>query len=115
MCPSILTKSLGEGLEIASTQDKNFCLQRTSDGSLELKRTHAYYYQIQTQLFVCNADYCDLCVSTFSLHGDSGLHIERVAKDEDFWCDCVLKAEVFFQNLHPSRATGEVVLQTHPN
>ena len=36
-------------------------------------------------------------VHTFSLHGDSGLHIERIAKDKDFWCDCVLKAEAFFR------------------
>ena len=48
----------GETVETAS-QDKKFCLIKNSDGKLALDHTHAYYYQIQTQLFVANVEYCD--------------------------------------------------------
>ena len=45
-----------------STQDTKFCIQKNADGVLALEHSHANYYQMQTQLFVCNADYCDFCV-----------------------------------------------------
>ena len=50
---------------------------------------------MQTQLFVCDVEHCDFCVCTFS--GDeTGIHIERIFKDIDFWNDCIIKAQTFF-------------------
>ncbi|KAH7979717.1 hypothetical protein HPB49_010687 [Dermacentor silvarum] len=42
---------------------KSGCLEvAASDNTLKLKRQHAYYTQIQMQLFVCQRSYCDfLC------------------------------------------------------
>ncbi len=34
-----------------SSEDKRFFLKRNSDGACYLDHTHAYYYQIQTQMF----------------------------------------------------------------
>lgn len=59
--------------------------------------THAYYYQVQTQLFVCNVDYCDICVCTFSTRAETAsLHVERISSDFDFWSSCVDASTHFF-------------------
>ena len=34
-------------------KDKIFCLKQSTDGMLNLDHLHAYYYQTQTQIFVC--------------------------------------------------------------
>jgi len=48
-------------IEYAVRKDAKFCLQKHDDGSMHLDHGHAYYYQVQTQLFVCEADFCDFC------------------------------------------------------
>ena len=97
----------GESVELAS-EDKNFCLKRASDGMLHLDPKHAYYYQIQTQIFVCDVEYCDFCLCTFN--GDeSGLHIERVYKDTSLWNDCVERAESFFRTCILPELLGKTV------
>ena len=69
-------------------------LAKQDDGSLLLNHGHAYYYQVQTQLFVCDVDFCDFCVCTF---GDkSDIYIERIHKNQVFWDDCVKKAKNVF-------------------
>ena len=70
-------------------------LTKGSDGQICLDHVHAYYYQVQTQLFVANVDYCDFCECTFAHHDD--LHIERIFKDTEFWDYCVSKAQHFFR------------------
>ena len=37
-------------------------LEQTTDGQYRLKESHAYYYQIQAQMYVCKATYCDFVV-----------------------------------------------------
>ncbi len=56
---------------------------------------HAYYYQVQTQLFLCDVEYCDFVVCTFSDEGS--MHIERISKNLIFWNDCVSKAVTFYR------------------
>jgi len=59
-CPfTPFTKSLS--VSQAAEQDTNFCLVNT-DGQLQLKRQHPYYYQVQGQLAVCNMQWCDFFV-----------------------------------------------------
>ena len=97
----------GESIKLAA-EDKNFRLKRRSDGMLCLDPQHAHYYQIQTQLFVCDVEYCDFCLCTFT--GDeSGLHIEHVYKDTCLWSDCVARAKFFFWNLYSSRVAQKMV------
>jgi len=83
--------------------DREFCLkQQPGDGQLHLDPNHAYYYQIQTQLFVCNVEYADFCVCTFmrddsNSYDDSGIHIERIERNPNFWDGCIEKAQHFFK------------------
>ena len=47
-------------LQLAALNDNTFCLKIDDDNTLHLD--HKYYYQVQTQMFVCNVNYCDFCV-----------------------------------------------------
>ena len=89
----------GEGIEDAASQNKNFCLKTADDGLITLD--HTYYYQVQTQLFVMNVEYCDFYMCTFSDDSVNGLHIERISKDIQFCSDCAKKAESFFLTSSP--------------
>eukprot|EP00117_Sycon_ciliatum_P010698 scpid19210/ scgid0645/ len=84
----------GTPLDSAS-QDKKFCLEMVGS-KLQLKRTRAYYLQIQTQLYVTGADFCDLCLCLFCEDGKNDLHVERIYPDCDAWKDFITKAKKFF-------------------
>lgn len=71
------------------------CLVNT-DGTLHLNKSHAYYYQVQTQMFICSVKYCDFCICTFPDTGPS-IRIERVHPDKDFWKNCTEKSTLFFK------------------
>ena len=51
-------------------------LEETVNG-LQLKQTHPYYYQVQSQIFLCDKEYADFVVFT-----EKEVNIERVAPDE---------------------------------
>lgn len=38
---------------LSTKQCRNFCCVKDNQGKLRLKRNHKYYYQIQTQLALC--------------------------------------------------------------
>ena len=92
----------GTDVQAAAVMDSNFCLKNV-DGHLQLDHTHTYYYQVQSQLFVCNVEYGDFCVCTFSMEEDqshcleTSMHIERIYKDPDFWLECTTKSSHFFK------------------
>ena len=86
----------GESITNAASKDRKFCIQQNSDGLLGLDWCHAYYYQVQTQIFVTDVKYCDFCVCTFNRDA-TGIHIERIFRDEKFWSNCVDKAQIFFK------------------
>ena len=86
-----------ESVELAAANDKKFCLKE-SNGSLYLDHSHPYFYQVQTQIFVCNVLYCDFCVCTFATGEDEqSVHTERIYRNAEFWNDCVSKANCFFR------------------
>ena len=76
--------------------DKNFCLKRGPDEACYLDRSHAYYYQVQTQLFVCDVAYCDFVVCTFPAeHCEPNIHIKRISADDNLWSSCISKSSHF--------------------
>lgn len=75
------------------------CLEETEDGR-QLKKTHPYYYQIQTQIFICGSDYADFVVWT-----EKEVHIERIEPDADFWNNVAKKA----LNFHTMAIMPELV------
>ncbi|XP_062591049.1 uncharacterized protein LOC134252559 [Saccostrea cucullata] len=66
-----------------------YCLEDTPDGR-RLKRNHQYYYQIQTQIFVCEKEYADFVVWT-----EKDIHMERVEPDSELWEEMKTKANDF--------------------
>ena len=81
-----------------SSHDKKFCLYRNSNNSLVLDQSHSYYYQVQTQIFICEVDYCDFVVCTFPEDQQQpDIHIERIHPDEHLWSDCIEKSFHFFK------------------
>ena len=71
---------------VDAADDGKFCLTRTTDGALELKHTHPYYYQVQMQIFVSQTDYCDFVVWT-----EDDIHLERIEPNEEFWAKATWK------------------------
>ena len=57
-----------------------------------LKRTTHYYYQIQTQLKVCDTRYCDFVVWT-----EQNIVVERIEADKDFFQHTIDNVEHFFK------------------
>lgn len=84
-----------EDVEVTASSSKS-CLIQNSDSSLHLDRNHTYYYQVQTQIFICKVDYCDFCVCTFPDNSPS-LHIERIFEDKELWKSCTEKTVYFFK------------------
>ena len=92
----------GTDVQAVAIKDSRFCLKMV-DGELQLDHTHTYYYQVQSQLFVCDVEYGDFCVCTFSMDEDkshyleTGMHIERIYKDPNLWIECTTKSSQFFK------------------
>ena len=68
------------------------CLSKDESGQLHMRKTHAYYYQAQCQLFVRGHTCADFVVWT-----QKSYHCEQVAKDEVLWEEMLPKARHFFQ------------------
>ena len=78
-----------------------------------------YYYEVQSQLFVCCVEYGDFCVCTFLLnedeshHLETGMHIEWMYKDPDVWTECTTKSSqfsshVYYQRLWETSTLGQI-------
>ncbi|KAH9373828.1 hypothetical protein HPB48_007450 [Haemaphysalis longicornis] len=78
---------------LAASETSDFCLELV-DGSLHLKRDHAYFYQVQTQVGVCGVAYCDLVVWT-----PMELHIKRVLRDHTFVQKMLASTRKFFTHV----------------
>lgn len=76
-----------------ASKNSDFCLELVN-GSLRLKRAHAYYYQVQTKMGVCGVAYCDFVVWT-----PTELYIERVLKDDAFFQNMLASARKFFTHV----------------
>uniref|UniRef100_A0A3B3TFQ3 YqaJ viral recombinase domain-containing protein n=1 Tax=Paramormyrops kingsleyae TaxID=1676925 RepID=A0A3B3TFQ3_9TELE len=80
-----------------SSEDTQFCLDKT----LQLKKNHEYYHQVQLHMYVCNTQYCDFVVWT-----KQDVTINRIGRDEEMLQAVLPKAEVFFkQNVLPELLT----------
>uniref|UniRef100_A0A1A8CDG9 YqaJ viral recombinase domain-containing protein n=1 Tax=Nothobranchius kadleci TaxID=1051664 RepID=A0A1A8CDG9_NOTKA len=57
---------------LQACEDDTFCFTLT-DGRVELKQTHKYFKQFQTQIFVTKSEFCDFVVWTTKACVNSGL------------------------------------------
>lgn len=81
-CPFLLADVRVEDFDtvLNKQQLSNFCLERTSDGSVRLKRHHMYYFQVQMQMGVLAVEWCD-----FMVWSKMSFVLERVKFDPVFW------------------------------
>ena len=56
----------------------------------KLCRNHMYFYQVQTQLYVCSANYSDFVVATFCSE-IANISTERILPDDEFMKQCIEK------------------------
>lgn len=61
----------------------------------QLKRYHAYYYQVQGELAVLGLGWCDFVIFTAC-----GLFVERIHFDEKHWEDIMLLGLCNFYKQH---------------
>ena len=71
----------------------HFCLEQDSQGKIKVKRDHAYFHQVQMQLFVTKCDYCDFILWTKK---DDSLCVERITFDSEFFQKELELARTFF-------------------
>lgn len=89
-CLEVKCPFCAKGLSIQDASNvKGSCLIEIN-GSILLDHNHAYYYQVQAQIFIGEMDYCDFVVWT-----EKDIYIERIYGDEDFWDDVTIKADKF--------------------
>lgn len=83
--------------DVAGDQSNNFMLY-IQDNELCMHKTHRYYYQIQCQLALTGAAFCDLIVYTFK-----SIAIVRILFDPDFfWADVVhVVGQRYFKHILP--------------
>ena len=59
--------------------DAKFCMEKTNDTESKLKVDHPYYAQVQGQMAVTGARWCDFIVYT-----SRGLYVQRITHDPGF-------------------------------
>ena len=78
--------------------DTHSCLKKSdTDHCLHLDHDHAYYFQVQAQIFVCQVEYADFCVCTFPSGSAPQMHIERIYPNNELWQICIERSTHFFQ------------------
>ncbi|XP_037505679.1 uncharacterized protein LOC119382008 [Rhipicephalus sanguineus] len=85
-CPYLLRNAE----ELTELSAPNSCLC-TVNGVMQLRRQHAYYFQIQTQMAVCQVDFCYFVVWTPNV-----LFVEKILKDDEFCTSMMATAKEFF-------------------
>ena len=70
---------------------------------IHLNKKHAYYYQVQTQIFICEVAYCNFCVCTF-LESSPSMHMKGFTLILNFGMSVSAKQNIslrsaFYQNL----------------
>ena len=79
------------------TEETVHCLENVN-GEIHLKKDHAYYYQVQMQLFLYDVTYCDFVVWTCNVKDAPRLH--RFSPNVSFFEKELEKVNIFCK--HPS-------------
>ena len=78
---------------LEASSEQIFCLERRDDSTaLCLKQNHQYYYQVQAQIKLSNANYCD-----FVVWREGELFVQRIYPDDEFMAVVLQKVTTFFK------------------
>lgn len=75
----------------AVQQFSQFCLTQNADGNIELKRTHGYFFQIQGQMMVSGASFCEFVVYT-----KKDIFVQNIKEDLMFQNEMFHKLDNFY-------------------
>ena len=67
-------------------------VEQDTNGSLRVKQSHPYYYQIQAQIYICHATYCD-----FVAWSEADVVVLRINPCDEFIKSAIEKATEFFK------------------
>ena len=90
-------------LTYACTEIRGFCLKKDCDGNLKLDRGHEYYAQVQGQLMISGAAFCEFIVYT-----QADMHTENILPDIPFMLDMLRRLSDFFQKFAKPFLDGEI-------
>ena len=68
---------------LEACSDPNFFMEKVNDNECRLERDHEYYTQVQGQMGVTGAQWCD-----FIAYTSKGLYVERILFAPVFWQNC---------------------------
>lgn len=74
-------------------RDENFFVEKISETDCKLKEDHASFAQVQGQMAVTGARWCDFVVYT-----TRGLYVQRVPFNPDFWTELPQKLVSYYFN-----------------
>ncbi|KAK2547039.1 hypothetical protein P5673_033198 [Acropora cervicornis] len=86
---------------LEACQDPSFFCETVS-GHCKLKRNHAYYTQVQGQMGVSGASWCD-----FIIYTKKGISVERIAFDATYWSSLKQKLHNYYFTHFIKTAAGE--------
>ncbi|KAL2104392.1 hypothetical protein ACEWY4_001260 [Coilia grayii] len=85
-------------VEVKSTT-KHDALQvahlKSENGSVSLRRSHRYYWQVQGQLAVTGLEWCDFVTDT-----QANVYVERIWRDNEFILKMKNKLDLFYYNTY---------------
>ena len=87
-CPEKLENN---SIKDLAKKDKDFCLKGDEKTPISLKRTHAYYYQVQLEMLLANCNYCH-----FYVYGKNESFYELIKVDLKFLVEKTEIAKRFF-------------------
>jgi len=64
----------------------------TENEELQLSRKRAYYYEVQTQIYMCNKDFSD-----YVMCSQQDIHIEQMLPKQEQWVSISTATLAFFQ------------------
>lgn len=93
-CPYVLEKFFPNELQkLTPSQRRAFCCTLDENNDLLLKSTHKYYFQVQMQMAIVEASWCD-----FVIWSAKEINIERIYFDELFWTSISRELLDFHEN-----------------
>ena len=100
MCPFCIRHQLL--FEAVDPHNKvNLCLT-DANGKFKLKKSHSYFYQLQSQLFCTNRIYGDMFIWT-----EEDWYLERITFNELFFRECIVTSKAFFINVIMAEKLGK--------
>ncbi|GLV43867.1 hypothetical protein CBL_11553 [Carabus blaptoides fortunei] len=91
------------GIQETLEKSKKFYLKKIEDGTVELRKDHQYFFQIQMQLALTERMYCD-----FVVWSKQDIYYERIEADVQFWLTNKPYADKYFHKIILPELLGKI-------